>query len=480
MLIEAYPESMGIPIILDSEKYYGGENASGGKGDTPFIMAVRTFKGGNEEEEDGEDFNLDLMNLENGPMAMQPPVQQPVVQPQAQQHGMPQPVAQQPVMENENDGVEGVNPNEVENVPEAAEAVVNEQVAEIGEEEADYEADLSSEGDNSKPKVDAGEDAASAIAVEENGVPAPEVDGNDQALEEPNNNNNNNEEEPNLDLEVVRIMIETATRTNKLSALQRSNDDGDTPLHMGKCISPLTTYYSNLSLFLLSLFLQHTHIATRIGAHSRLITMLLNARPSVATIQGNDGDTPLHLMLRRCSHLSPEGVGGMAVYDEEMVQLMLNAAGNKCMSILNDDGRSPIHEAAYYGASPEVLEVLCNFEGGRDALLLRDEEGHTPLGAYCRHAADYYSMRVLVNHCPEAAAAMADGKRLALHRVLASFNLSVNVDVLRLLGEAYPPAVNLKDAHRMTPLALLCESYKGPMGVDLPKLLANRTTLARW
>ena len=168
------------------------------------------------------------------------------------------------------------------------------------------------------------------------------------------------------------------------------------------------------------------------------------------------------------------------MYDDENVQLMLNAAGSKCMSLFNVDKRSPLHEAAYYGASPEVLEVLCNFEGGREALLLRDEEGHTPLGAYCRHAADYYGMRVLANHCPRAAAALGDGNRLALHRVLASFNLSVNVDVLRLLLEAYPPAVGYKDAHGMTPLALLCESYRGPMRMDLPKLLTNRTTLARW
>ena len=89
-------------------------------------------------------------------------------------------------------------------------------------------------------------------------------------------------------------------------------------------------------------------------------------------------------------------------------------------------------------------------------------------------------MRILVNHCPEAASAVGDGKRLALHRVLASFNLAVNVDVLNLLVQAYPRGVALKDSHRMTPLALLCQSYKGPMNVDIPKLLANQTNMGRW
>jgi hypothetical protein len=88
-------------------------------------------------------------------------------------------------------------------------------------------------------------------------------------------------------------------------------------------------------------------------------------------------------------------------------------------------------------------------------------------------------MRVLVTLCPNAAASRGDGNRLPLHRVLASFNLAVNVDVLNLLSTAYPRGINLKDSHKMTPLALLCLSYKGPMNVDLPKLLTSRTSLGR-
>lgn len=126
------------------------------------------------------------------------------------------------------------------------------------------------------------------------------------------------------------------------------------------------------------------------------------------------------------------------------------------------------------------MHALASSPGGRAALLLRDNEGHTPLGAYCRHSADYYGMRVLVSHCPEAAATMGDGRRLPIHRTLASFNLAVNVDVLNLLGNAYPRGLLLKDAHGMTALALLCESYRGPINVDLPKLLSNQTTLGRW
>ena len=172
---------------------------------------------------------------------------------------------------------------------------------------------------------------------------------------------------------------------------------------------------------------------------------------------------------------------GLATYDSQMVAFMVEAMHEpEVMSFLNDECRTPLHEAAYYGASPEVLDVLANAPGGRESLLLRDSEGHTPLGAYCRHAADFYGVRILVNHCPQAAAALADGERLAIHRVLASFNLAVNVDVLNLLGTAYPRGINLKDSHGMTPLALLCQSYKGPMNVDLPKLEANRTTLGRW
>lgn len=181
------------------------------------------------------------------------------------------------------------------------------------------------------------------------------------------------------------------------------------------------------------------------------------------------------------SHFNNLILLGLASYDAEMVTLFIEAMQeHEVMYILNEECRTPLHEAAYYGASPEVLDVLANAPGGRKALLMRDQEGHTPLGAYCRHAADFYGVRILVNHCPQAAAALADGERLAIHRVLASFNLAVNVDVLNLLGTAYPRGINLKDSHGMTPLALLCQSYTGPMNVDLPKLLANRTTIGRW
>ena len=75
-----------------------------------------------------------------------------------------------------------------------------------------------------------------------------------------------------------------------------------------------------------------------------------------------------------------------------------------------------------------------------------------------------------MNHCSQAAAVLADDERLAIHRVLAAFNLAVNANVLNLLVAAHPRGT----------LALVCQSYKGPMNVDLPKLEANRTTLGRW
>ena len=62
-----------------------------------------------------------------------------------------------------------------------------------------------------------------------------------------------------------------------------------------------------------------------------------------------------------------------------------------------------------YGASPAVLAALADADGGRDALLVRDMEGHAPLGVYCRHATDFHGVRVLVERRPEVAAAMGDG-----------------------------------------------------------------------
>jgi len=140
---------------------------------------------------------------------------------------------------------------------------------------------------------------------------------------------------------------------------------------------------------------------------------------------------------------------------------------------------SRFHVACRYRASPAVLSELADSEGGRESLLIRDTEGHTPLGVYCRHATDYHGLRVLVNRRPEAAAAMGDGRHLPLHRILFTFNLAVNVDCLRLIGNAYPRGLDSVDSRGMTPLALLCESYGAPLNVDIPKLRSGRTTLDR-
>ena len=63
MLLDAYPQGMGVPCNSDPD--VEDENLPtvlfGGGGETPLIMAVRTFKGEGLDEED-EDFNMDVLN----------------------------------------------------------------------------------------------------------------------------------------------------------------------------------------------------------------------------------------------------------------------------------------------------------------------------------------------------------------------------------------------------------------------------------
>ncbi|KAL3801969.1 hypothetical protein HJC23_010313 [Cyclotella cryptica] len=428
MLTDVYPEGMAVASNhdkteeeqeqkddSDEEREAGG----GGGGDTPFIIACRTLKGGMlGEDDDDEEFNMNMVNMEG--------------------HELPGDAM------NDDVAAAARNQNDID-------------VVEAGEEEADYEADLKDqEIANKDVDLDKKRSSVESLSnldnpLDDNG--RDEVENyNEQALAAVDNNEEEDELNRDDPLGAIRTMIATSRRSNDLTALLTTNDDGDTPLHT----------------------------ASRIGCHRRLIHLLLNAEPRPASMTAKDHATPLHLMVRRCSHLAPDGVGGLSTYDAETVQLMVNAAGRDAMARCNSDFRTPLHEACYYGASPEVLEVLAEAEGGREALLLRDREGYSPLGTYCRHASDFYAMRVLCDHCPEAAACMAHGRRLPLHRVVASFNLAVNVDVLNLLGTAYPRGIDTKDAHGMTPLALLCHSYKGPMNVDLPKLQSNQTTLGRW
>jgi ankyrin repeat protein len=271
-LIGVYAEGMEIQCQQD--------------GDTPLIIAARTFQGGGEE--DGEDEDLNDVWLMGGGIDA-------VVQPPA-------------VAEN-NDNNNG----------EDAEMDSQTQNEVPGEEEADYEADLRGwvmKRDDLGEKPAAIQGRAEVNAVQENATQ--QQHENDPPIE-------NNPE----DLEVIRIMISAARNTNSSNdPFLISNLDGDTPLHA----------------------------ATRIGAARRLVTLLIAAQPLAAGRRAKDGNTPLHLMLRRCSHLAPEGVGGLASYDVEMVQLMVDVAGEGVMGFRNGDGRTPIHEAAYYGG--EILALV--------------------------------------------------------------------------------------------------------------------------
>lgn len=251
MLINIYPEGVGVKCNHDNDE---DDEASTkfcviGGGDTPLMMAVRTLKGGlpGEDEEDA-DFNMDIMNLG----AVHP--------------GMAGGVNGEEG--NANNAAAGDNvPNE-NGTEEAGPAVID-------EEEADYEADFTN-CDNNVQSTDTNLVEITAAAAENDIDNPPELPGQEPAIHE--------QEPPNEDLEAIRIMIQ-ASRQQTIGdddPLLISNDDEDTPLHM----------------------------ATRIGANHRLVTFLLNTQPKSAFMAAHDGNTAFHLLLRRCSHLAPEGPGG--------------------------------------------------------------------------------------------------------------------------------------------------------------------------
>ena len=415
-------------------------------GETPLILCCRTLKGGNDDDELDDDMEEDDME----------------------------------------DGL-GDRPNNGQ----------DDAVDETGEDVADYEMDLPSFEpvgvESESPPVDEvfgdimpqpeQNNVEGVVEGQGNneGAPAEPAEQNvNEGVAANNNEGANNPNQPPVDpLQAIFIMI-AIDKTNRHDALGTPDDEGDTPLHT----------------------------ATRIGAPSRLVRHILNALPSSASTPAEDGATPLHLVCRRASHLAPEGPAGLATYDSDTIRLFADAAGAGTLVAADDEGRTPLHVACYHGASPAALAELADADGGNESLLVRDMEGHAPvsyargffrvgymtiieahdflriifcfqLGVYCKHATDFHGLRVLVEACPEAAAAVGDGKQLPLHRVVGAFNLTVNVDVLKLLGTAYPRGLSAKDSNGMSPLALLCNSYRSPLSIDLPKLKDGRTTLGR-
>jgi len=444
-------------------------------GETPMILCCRTFKSGNDGDEfdDGMgDFELEAVlgdfpmqgnNINNVPA----PVVDEIGEDEADYEiDLPPP--------HERNGGRGNRPNAegaaAENGRGRNDAAQSNNPAPVEGQNNNQEA--VAQGAAARRNIDAAEGAMivdgnqRAVAAGANNIhPPPQQNGNrngnggDEGIQndnvaaaEPQNNGDvrvNNGDEPDP-LEALFLMIDLDESRRK-EALGTPDDEGETPIHT----------------------------ATRIGAPPRLVRRLLRALPSSASTPAEDGATPLHLVCRRASHLAPEGAGGLATYDAETIRMFADAAGSGTLIAADDEGRIPIHVACFHGASPAAIAALADADGGDDSLLCRDMEGHAPLGVYCKHSTDFHGLRVLVERCSDAAAAVGDGKRLPIHRVLATFNLTVNVDVLKLLGTAYPRGIDAKDGNKMTALALLCNSYRSPLSIDLPKLKDGRTTLGR-
>jgi len=131
------------------------------------------------------------------------------------------------------------------------------------------------------------------------------------------------------------------------------------------------------------------HIACRNHGSIGVITALLAENFASAKRTDENGDLPMHLLLR---------CGG--VVDPVVVKTLLTCFSG-AVSRTDMNGDLPLSIAIKYSCSPSVTNaILMHFP---DAASVLDSEGHSPLHLAFNHKADDRTIMGLLNHAPEFA-----------------------------------------------------------------------------
>eukprot|EP00804_Cyclotella_cryptica_P006350 CCRYP_010176-RB/>CCRYP_010176-RB protein AED:0.07 eAED:0.07 QI:469/1/0.75/1/0.66/0.5/4/427/605 len=118
-------------------------------------------------------------------------------------------------------------------------------------------------------------------------------------------------------------------------------------------------------------------------------------------------------------------------------------------SLPNDRGNLPLHAAASFQATPDVIDAL--LKAHPTAASTPNSVGNLPLHQAAMWQAPPDSVELLLQHHREGAATRNRYGSLPLH--MAASN-QANVEVVRLLIDAYPDALHLQNDDGMTPLDL--------------------------
>lgn len=164
----------------------------------------------------------------------------------------------------------------------------------------------------------------------------------------------------------------------------------------------------------------------------------LDQRRAAAYVRGQADATSLHLI---CKILNPP---------EDIVLSIVDAAPD-VVSWTDTQGWLPLHHACAYGASPEIVKILCDtYPQGK---IQQDKQFRTPLHFYVTRTSDSVtSMTVNAEMLSDtgAAALTEHGGMLPMHYACA---YGTHPAVLNVLAEVYPESLTAKENHGRTPVS---------------------------
>ena len=170
-----------------------------------------------------------------------------------------------------------------------------------------------------------------------------------------------------------------------------------------------------------------------------LVTALLTSYPDGAKSSDQDGWLPIH-----CAAF----YGASQDVIDALIQV--HPKGAHCK---DEEGRLPLHYACLKGASLNTVTSLlqCYPKGATS----KDDEGRLPVHHACSKGAPPDVVSALLSSSPKSAASKDDQGRLPLHHACRK---NPNNDIIELLLKAYPKGAQIKDDQEKLPIHYACHS----------------------
>jgi len=180
---------------------------------------------------------------------------------------------------------------------------------------------------------------------------------------------------------------------------------------------------------------------TRLGdiALYEILQFMLDVDSTLISEEDNSGYLPIH-----------HAVDGMST---KFCKALIKAYPES-ISVESEYGSLPIHEACGNGYSYDITKTIRYLlELYPTSINARNGDGDMPIHSAARQFGRDYIIELLLSYDPDGASKETDQRQLPLHLVCAKQHYNYEyLDMVKVLYEAYPEAINARDEDGNTPL----------------------------